>query len=237
MSNSPTAPIAHSMAGLVGTNSGRVFCGATLISDTYVVTAASCVRGKTAGTTAVLLGDRDTASSSDTNFAALYPVGRWIIHPSYTPATNRNDIAVVQLAKKATLNVGVRPALVDANTQPNAYAGQTAVAMGWGTLSYGGQQPTQLHRVQVGIITASQCNAYYGTVDGNQQLCTHTPDKGPCQYDTGGPLAQQLANNKTNLVGIISYGQGCAAAYPDVFTRVAAYRPWIANITGPLPTQ
>ncbi|MFF3749505.1 serine protease [Streptomyces sp. NPDC002018] len=229
--------LARSMAGLVDTNSGQVFCGGSLISDTYVLTAASCLRGKAPGTTAVLLGDRDTASGTETPFAALYPVGRWIIHPSFVPASARNDIAVVQLGKKATLNVAVAPALMDADTRPDAHAGQTAVAMGWGTLSYGGRQPTQLQQVQVGVITASQCNNYYGNVDGNQQLCTYARDRGTCQRDTGGPLAQKLADDRTNLVGIISYGQGCASTYPDVFTRVAAYRSWIASVAGPLPTQ
>ncbi|MEU3187539.1 trypsin-like serine protease [Streptomyces sp. NPDC006923] len=62
-------------------------------------------------------------------------------------------------------------------------------------------------------------------------------DKGTCQRDTGGPLAQKSANDRTNLVGIVSYGQGCASVYPDVFTRVAAYRSWIASVVGPLPTQ
>jgi secreted trypsin-like serine protease len=52
-----------------------------------------------------------------------------------------------------------------------------------------------------------------------------------CQGDSGGPLMMFSPNNQWVLVGLTSYGYGCAQ--PDsfgVYTRVAAFQDWIKPI-------
>ena len=54
-----------------------------------------------------------------------------------------------------------------------------------------------------------------------------------CQGDSGGPLMLFTESEQWVLVGLTSYGEGCArAAYAGVYTRVAAYQSWIATTTG-----
>jgi secreted trypsin-like serine protease len=44
-----------------------------------------------------------------------------------------------------------------------------------------------------------------------------------CNGDSGGPLMMFTSSNQWMLVGLTSYGVGCAeAAYSAVYTRVAA---------------
>ncbi|WP_329168030.1 serine protease [Streptomyces sp. NBC_01267] len=222
------------MAGLVDKGSGQVFCGGSLISDQYVLTSASCLRGRTPATTAVLLGDVDTATGTDTPYARLYPSGRWTVNPAFDAATDRNDIALIQLGSKAELNQGVSPVLLD-TSGPSDHVGQTAEAVGWGTRIFGGPQPTKVQKAALRVISVQQCRNTYGDkLDASSQMCTFAARAGTCQYDTGGPLVIHL-NGRLHLVGLISYGQGCAGGYPDVYTRVAAYRHWIEQIVGSLP--
>ena len=54
-----------------------------------------------------------------------------------------------------------------------------------------------------------------------------------CQADSGGPLMMFRSDTKVwELVGITSFGQGCARpSYAGVYTRVAAYHDWIKQNT------
>ena len=53
-----------------------------------------------------------------------------------------------------------------------------------------------------------------------------------CQGDSGGPLMMFTTSNQWVMVGLTSFGVGCARpAYAGVYTRVAAYQTWITSIT------
>jgi secreted trypsin-like serine protease len=54
-----------------------------------------------------------------------------------------------------------------------------------------------------------------------------------CQGDSGGPLMMFTQSQQWELVGLTSYGIGCAEPnYAGVYTRVAAFQSWIAATTG-----
>lgn len=66
-------------------------------------------------------------------------------------------------------------------------------------------------------------------------ICAGSPDGGKdsCQGDSGGPLAYRTDANTTTLIGIVSYGEGCAnPIFPGVYTKVAALLDWIHDIKG-----
>jgi len=54
---------------------------------------------------------------------------------------------------------------------------------------------------------------------------------GVCNGDSGGPLMMFSSSNQWILIGLTSYGSGCAdATYSAVYTRVSAYESWIIQI-------
>lgn len=102
---------------------------------------------------------------------------------------------------------------------------------GWGTLSAGGSQPTVLHSVNVPGITNDACKARYcSSRITNQMLCAGNLANGgvdSCQGDSGGPLTYDVAG-RTTVVGVVSWGIGCASAgYPGVYARVTESLAWI----------
>ncbi|XP_076437031.1 kallikrein-12-like [Babylonia areolata] len=79
-----------------------------------------------------------------------------------------------------------------------------------------------------------QCTGIYSQFNyGDNQICAGGKGgESACQGDSGGPLVCECGGVTSN-VGIVSYGvNGCASdGYPDVFTRVSSYLPWIRSIT------
>jgi serine protease immune response integrator len=68
------------------------------------------------------------------------------------------------------------------------------------------------------------------------QLCAGDPSgkSDACQGDSGGPLQAKFANNVYYIVGITSFGRGCAYKNtPGVYTRVASFLDWIESVVWP----
>jgi trypsin len=61
------------------------------------VTAAHCFDAySNVRTTGLLTGDHDLTTGSDTIWAALYLLEKYIKHENYNPETNANDIALMK---------------------------------------------------------------------------------------------------------------------------------------------
>jgi secreted trypsin-like serine protease len=96
----------------------------------------------------------------------------------------------------------------------------------------------QLMEATVGMVPRQQCRAQYSAgvlsaynyAIGDGQICAHEASTGrdTCEGDSGGPLVAFDANNCPYVVGITSWGIGCAEqSYPGVYTRVSAHADWM----------
>ncbi|KAG8227076.1 hypothetical protein J437_LFUL007413 [Ladona fulva] len=87
--------------------------------------------------------------------------------------------------------------------------------------------PKHLLHVKLHVVNQEECGAVYEDIT-ERMLCAGDDGKDACQGDSGGPLVQ---NGK--LVGIVSFGHGCAQfLFPGVYARVAAFRGWIRDNSG-----
>lgn len=107
-----------------------------------------------------------------------------------------------------------------------------ATVSGWGTLYENGPAPNGLKFVELRTMTDQDCRTSNYPRDSiyDDMICAYATAKDSCQGDSGGPLVATLpvGNSPTELVGIVSFGFGCARqGYPGVYTEVARYSYWI----------
>ncbi|XP_057369009.1 trypsin alpha-3-like [Daphnia carinata] len=204
---------------------GGSLCGGTLISPSIILTAAHCLAGKTQTSVSTFTVRVNTlALSGSTVGAVSRGVTKFIVHPSYVPSTNDNDIALLKLSSSIT-NVKLATLPTVSTCAPaSTYANQAAVIAGWGTTSSGGSISQTLLKATVNILENSACKLQYSTLTDNM-ICAAAPGKDTCQGDSGGPMMVGGVQ-----VGITSFGIGCANPnYAGVYTRVTKYLSWIST--------
>ncbi|XDB51438.1 hypothetical protein AB1E18_004998 [Capra hircus] len=210
---------------------GRHYCGASLISDRYLVTAAHCFKNSQ--------DPRNYTVTFGTRVNRPYMqhyVQQIFIHENYIRGELHDDIAVILLTEKVLFKNDVHSVCLPEATQIFP-PGEGVVVTGWGALSYDGEYPVLLQKAPVKIIDTNTCNAQeaYDGVIQDTMLCAGYMEGtiDACQGDSGGPLVHPNSRNIWYLVGIVSWGAECGTINkPGVYTRVTAYRNWIASKTG-----
>jgi trypsin len=191
-------------------------CGASLIYEDIVLTAAHCQGVFDAG---VRIGAQDSSDANDGHFRV---VSKEIMHPQYDDFTTANDLMLLKLERP----VPVQPVAWERSaTAPTV--GETLTVMGFGTTSEGGDVSSALQQVDVLAVDDDKCSLQYdGDVELDVMFCAGVTGGGKdsCQGDSGGPIVDE--NNVQ--VGIVSWGEGCAlATHSGVYTRVGAFGDWI----------
>ena len=226
------------------------FCGATMIADRWALTASHCFDDFRNGVSdgpkkvRVIQIRQETKHVEDVEVRHVYK------HPNYRFPNLYNDIALVELGRRVEYNYekfGDTPACLDQGLEDIL---RTATLQGEGKTET--RNKGTLLETNLTVISNQQCKdilEYNVTHNENNRrkillalplgldygtLCAqgfyHPEERifsGACKGDGGGPLTQEDKNGRTTLIGILSGGIDCGKGYPDWYTRVEYYTPWI----------
>ena len=92
------------------------YCGATLISDNHVVTAAHCLKPFRREDIMIKLGEYDFNEAGETG-DATFSVAAMKLHENYNEVTYENDIAIMRLDRPATFSNSIWPICLPDNSR------------------------------------------------------------------------------------------------------------------------
>ena len=231
-------------------------CGATIISEEWILTGAHCMEKIALEELGVLIGDHSLFTISTSQ--KFIRIKEKIIHPDYYMLGQQvsplnNDIGLLRLVHPIIFTSQISPLCLPAlgetgfggsaygsggnqstlDTQGLDIVGKNATVLGWGMINGAGDFADSLRGVEVEILPNEDCNQLYGIMTENMMCTSGANAQGSCTGDSGGPTIVRQSDGSWVQVGIIAFGAaaGCDLGYPSGQTLVHKFIDWIQSVT------
>ncbi|XP_055522552.1 chymotrypsin-like [Wyeomyia smithii] len=197
----------------------------SVLTRTYVLTAARCVTGASEGV-AVFGAHHFNAEDSAMQIANFSASGV-IVHLEYNPDNLLNDMATIRLNNAITYTKRVRSIRLPAPGDQRSFAGLDGTIAGFGATE--NQDPSELLRyMSESILTSATCvEQWENSYISEQHIClSGNNSRSVCNNDIGGPLTI-TENGEALQVGIAFFAGPNCTGRPSVYARFTHFLPWI----------
>lgn len=248
---SRAAPLSYPWMCMLSLDREPPFCGCSLISSKWVITAAHCFKNTYQGVV-TMMSQEEIQKNVQVKFGKqqrrqiekgeiVRGVQNMIAYPKYKPhSTNQNvatehDIALAKLDIPIVFQSNVLPiCLPPPRFVESLPEGTLGIVTGWGRVSIRDSvMALTLQEAYLPVVNSSSCQLSTEHVITENMLCagyaeSYRPDT--CFGDSGGPFILKKYNNWF-LAGIVSWGEGCSSPMKfGIYTKVERYVSWIYSV-------